>query len=267
MARVSVVHEEDGVVHVVLDNAKRHNAIDWPMMTELARVTRRLRRDRSLRVVVLRGDGPSFCSGLDFPRMTKVPGKLALGFVTPPGRSTNLFQECCWGLRSLPVPVIAVLHGRCYGGGMQIALAADFRFTTPGCELSVMESKWGLIPDMSGTVALRELVGIDQAKLLTLTGRIIDGAEAHRIGLVTHVSDDPHAEAEKLASELLTRSPDSVAAGKALLQANWVDDESRALARERRVQLLVLAGKNFRAALRANFDKVTPRFGKRSPFL
>ena len=267
MARVTVHRHENGVAHVVLDRAERHNAIDWEMMTELTRVSRELKRDRSLRVVILRGEGASFCSGLDFPKMTKTPAKILQGFVTPPHRATNLYQQCCWGFREIPVPVIAVLHGRCYGGGIQIALAADFRITTPDCELSVMEAKWGLIPDMSGTVALRELVGIDQAKLLTYTGRVIDGREAERIGLVTQVADDPLAAANALADELLTRSPDSLAAGKAVLQQNWVADETSALARERRVQMLVLAGKNFREALRANFAKAAPKFGLRSPLL
>ncbi|TNE88191.1 MAG: crotonase/enoyl-CoA hydratase family protein [Deltaproteobacteria bacterium] len=267
MSRVTLERHDSGVVHLVLDHPSRHNAIDWEMMVELKQAMTRLRKDRSLRAVVVRGNGPSFCSGLNFPSMSKRPARLVQGFVTPPHRATNLFQESCWGLRSLPVPVIAVLHGRCYGGGIQIALAADFRFTTPDCELSIMESKWGLIPDMSGTVALRELVGIDQAKLLTMTGRILDGRAAHAIGLVTGVAEDPLAEAEALVAELLTRSPDSTAAAKALLQANWVDDESSALARERRIQMLVMASKNFREALRANFKKVAPRFGKRSPLL
>lgn len=267
MARITLDRRDSGVVHLVLSRPERHNAIDWEMMTELKRVTASLRKDRDLRVVVVRGEGPSFCSGLDFPKMTKTPAKMVQGFLPYPHRPTNLYQECCWGLRSLPVPVIAVLHGRCYGGGMQIALAADFRFTTPDCELSIMESKWGLVPDMSGTVALRELVGIDQAKLLTMTGRVITGADAAGIGLVTTACEDPLAEAEALAAEIGARSPDCTAAAKALLQDNWVESEGRALARERRLQLLVMAGKNFREALRANFEKVAPRFGPRSKLL
>ncbi len=267
MSRIVIDRTPEGIATVVLSRPDRRNAIDWDMLTALARTSRELKRDRSLRAVILRGEGQSFCSGLDFPRMTKVPHRLAQAFFTPATGKSNLFQEACWGLRDLPVPVIAALHGHCFGGGMQIALAADFRFATPGCQLSVMEAKWGLIPDMSGTVALRELVGIDQAKLLTYTGRVIDGEEAYRIGLVTEATADPLAMAQEIAAEIVTRSPDSVAAGKRLLQDNWVADERSALARERRMQLLVMAGRNFREAMRANFDKVAPRFTKRSPLL
>lgn len=267
MKKVTVQRHDHGVATVLLDHPERHNALDWETMNGLTEAVATLKKDRSLRAVLLRGEGPSFCSGLDFPRMSKTPARLLQSFVSPPHRATNLFQECCWGFRSLPVPVIAVLHGRCYGGGLQIALAADFRIATPECELSVLESKWGLIPDMSGTVALRELVGIDQAKLLTMTGRIIDGRQALELGLVTAVADDPLAEAQTLVDELLTRSPDSHAAAKLLLQANWVESEEKALARERHVQMKVLAGKNFREAMRANFEKVAPRFVKRSRWL
>ncbi|MCO4748336.1 MAG: crotonase/enoyl-CoA hydratase family protein [Proteobacteria bacterium] len=267
MARITVERHDNGLAHVVLNHPERHNAIDWEMLSSLARISKELKSDRTLRAVVIRGEGPSFCSGLDFPRFTKTPARLVQAFSKLPVTKTNIFQEACWGWRSLPVPVIAVLHGRCYGGGIQIALGADFRFTTPECEFSVLEAKWGLIPDMSGTVALRELIGIDQAKLLTMTGRMITAAEAHRIGLVTEVFDDPLAEAEKLAAELTLRSPDSVAAGKSLLQQNWVDTEASALARERRLQVLIMAGKNFREAMRANFAKVAPTFKSRSPLL
>ena len=267
MSKITLQRNDTGVATVVLSNPKRHNALDYETMSGLQRVVTELKRDRTLRAVIIRGEGPSFCSGLNFPSMSKRPARILQGFITPPHRATNLFQECCWGFRSLPVPVIAVLHGTCYGGGLQIALAADFRISTPDCKLSVLESKWGLIPDMSGTVALRELIGIDQAKLLTMTGRIIDGRQAEALGLVTTVADDPQSEAQTLVAELLTRSPDSNAAAKRLLQDNWVDSESRALARERRVQLRVLAGKNFRAVMRANLKKVAPTFVKRSIWL
>lgn len=267
MSKVKLERNSAGVATVVLNNPERHNALDYDTMVGLQKTVSELKKDRSLRAVLVRGEGASFCSGLNFPSISKSPARILQGFITPPHRATNLFQECCWGFRSLPVPVIAVLHGACYGGGLQIALAADFRITTPDCKIAVLESKWGLIPDMSGTVALRELIGIDQAKLLTMTGRILDGRQAKELGLVTTVADDPRAEADLLVTELLTRSPDSTAAAKRLLQDNWVDTERRAFARERRLQLRVLAGKNFREAVRANFKKAAPNFVKRSFWL
>jgi enoyl-CoA hydratase/carnithine racemase len=163
--------------------------------------------------------------------------------------------------------VIAAIHGRCYGAGIQLALAADFRVVAPDAELSVMESKWGLIPDMSGTLALRELVGIDRAKLLAMTARCIDGEEAVRIGIATEVAEDPVQTARDLAAELAARSPDCVAAAKKILQENWLESAPRALARERRVQSLLIIGRNFREAMRANFRRKRPVFVDRSPLV
>ncbi len=264
MSRVEIRPLGDGIVEAVLNRPEKHNGVDWHMMQAWKNTAKQLSRDRDVRAVILRGEGASFCSGLDFGSFTGSPGRIAYGF-TPFGK-TNLFQEVCRAWRDIPAPVIAVLHGRCYGAGIQLALAADFRYSTPDCELSVMEAKWGLIPDMSGTITLRELVGIDQAKLLTYTGRKIDGTEARRIGLVTDTSDDPMALAQALAEEICTRSPDSVAVGKQLLQENWYAPEAKALARERWLQFGLIAGGNFREALKANFQKRTPEFKKRSWF-
>ena len=110
-----------------------------------------------------------------------------------PFRGTNKFQEACWAWRRLPVPVIAAVDGHCYGGGLQLALAADFRFATPESEWSVLEARWGLIPDMSGIQALKELVGIDTAKRLTMTAQMLSGKEARDLGLVTELAADPEA--------------------------------------------------------------------------
>ena len=119
------------------------------------------------------------------------------------------------------MPVIAAVHGNCFGGGLQIALAADIRIATPDARLSVMEVKWGLIPDMSITRTLPRLVGIDVAKELTFTGRLIDGVEAQRLGLVTRVADDPLAAARELAArdreQVAGRGPRRQAAVQRLL--------------------------------------------------
>lgn len=262
MSRVEIRPLGNGIVEAVLNRPEKHNAVDWKMMKAWRDTAYTLAKDRSIRAIILRGEGASFCSGLDFASLTKTPQRIAQGFV-PWGR-TNLFQEVCRAWRDIPAPVIAVLHGRCFGAGIQLALAADFRYTTPDCEISVLEAKWGLVPDMSGTITLRELVGIDQAKLLTFTGRKILGTEARRIGLVTDASDDPLAAARALAEEICTRSPDSVAVGKKLLQENWFASENKALSRERWLQLGLLLGGNFREAVKANFQKRSPDFKKRS---
>lgn len=249
----------DGIARVRLTRAERHNAIDMAMIHAARRAVRLLRRERTLRCVILSGDGPSFCAGIDIKSvLAGKSGMLGL-YLRLWSLWRNDFQR--WSLlwRDLPVPVIAAIHGNCFGGGIQLALGADIRVATPDARLSIMESKWGLIPDMGGSVLLRELLPLDVAKELVWTGRIVDGGEAQRLGLVTHVAADPLARAEALAAEILTRSPDAVAAGKFLLQRAWDTDARDALATERRWQRRLLLGANRRiAAQRARGEPDRP---------
>jgi enoyl-CoA hydratase/carnithine racemase len=248
------------IAYVTMARTDKYNALDWEMFVGLIGAAKKISRDKSIRAVILKGDGKAFCSGLDFPSFAKQQGRMVQGFLTYGVKTTNIFQEVAWCWRRLPVPVIAVIHGYCYGGGLQIALGADFRFSTPDCEFSILEAKWGLIPDMSGTVTLRELLPMDQAKLLAMTGRMLNGEEALKLNMVTAVSADPLAEAEKLAAEIKTRSPDSVASTKELFQDNWVNGVRSAFRRERYLQLGLLFGKNRFIAQEANFKKQKPDF-------
>jgi enoyl-CoA hydratase/carnithine racemase len=191
------------------------------------------------------------------------PLKLLKGFTKYGVKKTNLFQEVCWCWRELPIPVITVLHGYCYGGGMQIALAADFRISTPDCEMSIMEIKWGLIPDMTGSVTLRELVPMDVAKELTMTGRLFKGEEAKTLNLVTRVANDPLAEAEQLAEAIKSRSPDGISAAKSLFQQTWNAPEAQAFDVESKLQFKLLRSKNQRRAMQANQKKAPPKFASR----
>ena len=252
------------IAYVSLARPDKLNGLDWDMLQGLVSAAAAIRRKREVRAVILRGEGPAFCAGLDFKTFGQQPLRAVRGFLKYGLKSTNLFQQACWCWRELPVPVIAVLHGRCYGGGMQIALAADFRIATPDCECSIMEAKWGLIPDMTGSVTLRELVPIDLAKELTMTGRLFSGAEAQRMNLVTRIADEPLAAAEALARELMTRSPDAVAAAKALFHRTWFASVRRAFDTESGIQLRLLRGANQRIAMRANFARKQPEFRPRS---
>jgi enoyl-CoA hydratase/carnithine racemase len=147
-----------------------------------------------VRAVILTGEGPSFCAGLDVKSVLGRPGVrlIALAALCSPVR--NRFQDWSLGWRDVPAPVIAVIHGNCFGAGLQLALGADIRIATPDAQISVMEAKWGLVPDMGGTVLLRELVPIDVAKELTMTGRMLTGVEAR--ARADHVSPEPVAHAE-----------------------------------------------------------------------
>ena len=258
------VEKRGDIAYVSLARPDKHNALDWDMLNALVEAAREVERDRSLRGVLLFGEGPSFCSGLDFPRFLKEPSRLLRAFAKLNPAGTNLFQQACWAYRELPVPVVAAIHGRCYGGGIQLALAADIRVAAPEAELSVMEAKWGLVPDMTGTVTLRELMPMDQAKLLTMTGRTFTGDEARGYNLVTQVSDDPMGAAEAILAEIATRSPDSVSATKRLFHQTWDASVGKAFAIESALQTVLLAGKNQKEAVKANFEKRAAKFGRRS---
>lgn len=243
------LERQGAIAEVILARPERHNAVGEDTLTELIALGRALRKDRDLRVVILRGEGPSFCSGLNIPAFMKSPKGMLLNFLRPLWRNTNNFQEVAWVWRRLPVPVIAVLHGRCYGAGMQIALAADFRFATPDCELSIMEAKWGLIPDMSGTVTLREVLPLDVAKRLSMTAECFPAEQGKAWGLITETHADPLAAAQAFAAQLIARSPDSVAATKLLFQRAWPASVCKAFRLERWYQLRLLLGRNQRVAV------------------
>ena len=254
---------DDGVARVWLDRPDKLNGLTLEMLGELVATSRRLRRDKSLRAVILTGAGDSFTAGLDFASALRNPAQIARCFVPSLLRGTNIFQEASWGWRRLPVPVIAVVQGHCYGGGVQLALGADFRISRPDAQWSVLEAKWGLIPDMTGIRSLSEVVGIDTAKLLTMTGETFDGTRAEELGLVTELADDPMAAAEELVEQLKTRSPDAIAAAKRLFDGTWTASPRRTFARERAEQLALLVNTNTKIAREAAFRRETPVFTAR----
>lgn len=252
------------IAHVVLNRADKHNGLDLAMMTALLDAAAEVKRHRGVRAVILRGEGPSFSAGLDFASVGRQPGRMMANFLRPPWRSTNLYQEICWVWRRLPVPVIAAIHGHCFGGGLQLALGADFRIATPEAEFAVLEAKWGLVPDMSGTVTLRELLPMDVAKRLTMTGETFDGLRALELGLITDLAEDPVAAATELAEQIATRSPDSVAATKRMFQRVWHLAPWRAFRWESLFQLRLLLGANHKIARTANAAQQPPEFTRRT---
>lgn len=253
----------DGIADVRLDRPEKLNGLTLPMLHDLAAAARKLRNDKAIRVVILSGAGDSFCAGLDFKTVTANPKQLPLGMLPRPWRGTNVFQEACWVWRRVPVPVIAAVHGHCYGGGLQIALGADLRVTAPDAKWSVLEGKWGLIPDMTGVRTLSELVGIETAKRLTMTAEIISGEEAARLGLVGQVDEQPYDAARAVAELLARRSPDALAAAKRLFDTRWRSSVRRTFARERWEQTKLLLGANSRIARVAGLNRDDPVFQPR----
>jgi enoyl-CoA hydratase/carnithine racemase len=265
MSEPRVITEIDGpVARIWLNRPDKLNGLTFDTIEQLTAAAKNLRTNTSVRVVVIEGRGESFCAGLDFASAGK-ESKLRILRLAVPNllRGTNGFQECFWALRNLPMPVIAVTRGHVFGGGIQLALACDFRFSTPDAQWSVLEAKWGLIPDMSGTVPLVELVGADVAKRLTMTGEIISGEQAHAYGLVTGVDAQPDKLAQELIDAIIARSPDSVAASKRLLNLVQRGSVRSAFARERWSQLAMFRTKNAAIARKAGMKGETPEFGPR----
>jgi enoyl-CoA hydratase/carnithine racemase len=252
---------ESGVADVRLARPEKLNGLDPAMFSALVETGTRLAEDRSVRAVVLSGEGRAFCAGLDFKAFFGAdraggPPDLLRRATAP----ANFAQSAAWVWSVLPVPVIAAVHGVAFGGGLQIALAADLRVVAPDAQLSVMEIKWGLIPDMTGSQTLRDLVRLDVAKELTFTGRIVSGEEAVRIGLATRLADDPHAAALESAREIASKSPDAIRAGKELFREAWREPLADGLAREERLQRGLMGKPNQLEAVQANFEKRAPRF-------
>jgi enoyl-CoA hydratase/carnithine racemase len=250
----------DHVAVVSLTRADKHNALDIPMFEGILSAAERLRSEAGVRAVVLHGEGPSFCSGLDVMSIM-ASGSGAEGLLEPlRGETPNWFQRAAYDWLRVPVPVIAALHGSCLGGGLQIALAADIRLATPAARLSVMEVKWGLVPDMAITRTLPRLVRLDVAKELTYTGRVFTGTEAAELGVVTRVTDDPLSAARELAAEIAARSPDAVRAAKRLLDESWTATVEQTLALEAELQLSLIGSPNQMAAVTAGFTKERAEF-------
>ncbi len=254
----------DHIAEVMLDRPEKLNALTWAMFEGVTNAAAAIKSDPSVRAVVLYGSDGNFCSGLDLSIMKRVSQELASGdqgFFEPQGTdSANAAQTPGYEWKKLPVPVIAAIEGMCFGGGLQIALGADIRIAHPEARLSVMEIKWGLIPDMSASQTLRTLVNQDVAKLLAFTGRIVSGQEALRLGLVTELSTEPIAAARTIAADIAAKSPDAVRAVKRLLEEGWHESPTHGLRLEARLQRALIGSANQLEAVRAGMEKSTAEF-------
>jgi enoyl-CoA hydratase/carnithine racemase len=248
--RVSIT-VADHVADVQLTRPDKHNGLDFPMFEAINDAITAVGEDPSIRAVVLSGEGKSFCAGLDFMSVMAAGKPIEEQFARRDGEIANDFQRVSYGWQALPVPVIAALQGNVLGGGAQIALGADIRFAAPDLKFSILEIKWGLIPDMGITQSLPRLVGADRAKELTWTGRKLTAEEALDIGLITEIADDPLTRARELAAEIATKSPDAIRRGKHLIEATWNAPAADALALEEKLQRELLGSPNQVKAVQA----------------
>jgi enoyl-CoA hydratase/carnithine racemase len=274
--RIESIRHADGVVELHLARAEKMNALDPAMFDALLDAGARLREDAGVRAVVLAGRGKAFCAGLDMQSFQRMGQGGGAGAVLGAGASADILarthgianaaQQVALIWREVPVPVIAAVHGVAFGGGFQIALGADIRLIAPDTKLSVMEIKWGLVPDMGGMVLMRELARTDVVRELTFTGRVFSGEEAVALGFGTRLAADPLAEALRMAHDIAQKSPDAIRAGKRLLNAAMGHSAADLLLAESVEQGRLIGSANQVEAVRANVEKREPRFvEKRAP--
>ena len=260
---ISISH---GIADVKMIRADKRNALDGAMFAALAEAGERLKTEPGVRVVVLSGEGGSFCAGLDFSSFTAMAGGGNGGGngggesegnpgSMKQGRITHLGQQVSWVWQEIPVPVIAAVHGHALGGGIQVALGADIRIVHPDTQLSVREVHWGLVPDMTGTLTLAQLVRADVAKELVFTARVFDGREAFALGLATKLSDTPYEDAMAMAAEIAGRSPDAVRGAKQLINGLLHEKAEAQFAEERRIIGSLIGKPNQVEAVMSNFEK------------
>lgn len=233
MARVSIDYQ-DHIARVTLTRGDKMNALDDAMFQAIVAAGQEVAASEA-RAVVLSGEGKSFCAGLDlasFAGMGQIDPEEWL--VPRTHGDTNLLQEMALVWRRVPVPVIAALHGVVYGGGLQLALGADIRIAAPDARLSLMEMKWGLVPDLGGMVLLPHLVRSDVLRLMTYTAEPFSAEQGERWGLVTQLDDDPLAAALDLAQGIAGKSPSGIRAAKRLIGVAESGDREQVLLAESR---------------------------------
>jgi len=261
------LEKSNGIATVTLNRPDKRNAMSFALLKELVRIANLIKKDRSIRCVILTGEAQVFSAGIDLTDLNNPKNTAYAAWeLIKPGQS--LFQKAFLVWQELPVPVIAAIEGFCFGAGMQLALAADIRIAHPSTQMSIMESRWGLVPDMGLTRSIKGIIGLDLAKELTLTARIFDAQGiigldlakeltltarifdaryAKDIGLVTHLNESPLTQAQALAAEMLNRSPDALAAVKRVLDA-MEHSPNKSLRLEKIWQLKLLLGKNSKLA-------------------
>jgi enoyl-CoA hydratase/carnithine racemase len=263
--RISVTIDK-GVADVRLTRADKMNALDNAMFEALVTTGEAVSKDESVRCVVLSGEGRAFCAGLDmgnFGQMASGESGVTGGrepLTTRTHGIANRAQQAAWVWRQCPVPVIAAVHGVALGGGFQVMLGSDIRITHPDTKLSVLEIKWGLVPDMGGTAIMRHLAREDIIRELTFTGRIFSGTEAHEYGFATRLSDNPHEDAMAMAREIATKSPTAIQASKRIFNAVGTMTDAEALLQESVEQDKIIAKGNQVEAVLSVLQKREPAF-------
>lgn len=262
MSDLVTIEVTGGVADVRLNRPDKYNALSQDMFKSIANAGEALATDTSVRAVVLSGNGRGFCAGLDFSSFQAMAGGNRAERPESPeilapklDGPANLAQTVAYQWKTLPAPVIAAIHGVAFGGGLQLALGADIRIARPDAKLSVLEIKWGLIPDMGITQTARDVIRLDVLKELTFTGRVINGEEARALGVVTRVSDNPLEDALALAGEIATKSPHAIRSGKKLLNEGFETPAETSLKLEESLQRNLIGTPNQVESVKAGMEK------------
>lgn len=265
MSKLVTIEIKDYIAHLLLNRPEKYNALNPNMFKAIVEAGQSIVADQSIRAVIISGAGRGFCAGLDFESFEEmVSGDAAQTlFSRSEGSPANNAQLVSLIWKQVPVPVIAAIHGVAFGGGLQIALAADVRLAASDARFSVMEIKWGLVPDITGSQTLRDLVRLDVAKELTFSGRVVEAEEAAMIGLITRICDNPLSEAWKMAQEIADKSPHAIIAGKQLLEEAWHGSQTNGLKLEESLQKTLIGSPNQIEAVMANFENRSPNFQSR----
>ncbi|WP_293448823.1 crotonase/enoyl-CoA hydratase family protein [Planktotalea sp.] len=252
----------DHVAHVELSRPDKMNAVDPDMLKGIIDAGEALRGNTDVRAVVLSGQGGAFCAGLDVASFAVLAGgdPMELMMRRTHGPS-NDYQHVAMVWKQLEMPVIAALHGVCFGAGLQIASGADIRIAAPETRMSILEMKWGLVPDMGGMAIWPDLMRADVLRRLTYTGEEFTGAQGQDYGLVTDLSETPLETALALAKLIATKSPSAVRTGKALISYALANDQDAILLEESRAQASLIGKRDQMEAVMANIQKRSPKFG------
>ena len=246
---------ENGVAHVLFDRPDKMNALDPDMFAGILEAGMHLFEEPAARCVVLSGAGRAFCAGLDMASMAQTGRRRETPLSERTHGNANAAQQAAVVWRKLPMPVIAAVHGVCFGGGLQIAGGADVKIVAPEARLAVMEVKWGLVPDMGGYWLWRGTVREDVLRELTYTHREFTGEQAVAYGFATHADANPLARAMALAQEIAGKSPHAVRGAKALLGRWWEETNDQLLIAESREQMNLMGTANQREAVMAGLEK------------
>lgn len=253
--RVSISLGDDGVAQVRLIRSDKMNALDPDMFAALIDAGRVLHDLKGLRAVVLSGEGRSFCAGLDMGSMANTARHDRVPLTERTHGNANHAQQVALQWRKLPVPVIAAVHGVCFGGGLQIASGADIRVVDPAARIAVMELKWGLVPDMAGYALWKGVVRDDVLRELTYTNREFSGAEAKELGFATYVDANPVTRATAIAADIANRNPHAQRAAKRLFNRYLEVDADEILMAESVEQQALIGSKNQVEAVMSQLEK------------